>query len=131
MSRATPTASSALSSSAAPRWRANPETLFAALVPERRLCSPQCDRNRSWGAMGRISTVALLEPEQRARVDNLLRRFGYGRIDQALAELASAGIALSRSALHRYAQRLREDDRVPVFGKGPVVVMVIDQRTDE
>lgn len=81
--------------------------------------------------MSRISTVALLEPEQRARVDNLLRRFGYGRIDQALAELASAGIALSRSALHRYAQRLREDDRVPVFGKGPVVVMVIDQRTDE
>lgn len=80
--------------------------------------------------MGRNSSVVLLEPEQQARVDALLRRYRYVRIDQANGELAESGIVLSRSSLHRYAQRLRLMDRVPVIGKGPIVVMILDQRSD-
>jgi len=80
--------------------------------------------------MSRNSSVVLLEPEQQARVDALLRRYRYVRIDQANSELAETGILLSRSALHRYAQRLRSMDRVPVIGKGPIVVMILDQRSD-
>lgn len=53
------------------------------------------------------SAVALLPPDIRAALDQELIRRGFGQLDEIVAVFAEHGIALSRSAVGRYSQRLQ------------------------
>lgn len=79
--------------------------------------------------MGRVSLITRLPPEQQSRVDALLRRYQYGSIDLVNEELAEAGVAISRSALHRHAQRLRDADSLRANAPDSTVVVIMDLRT--
>lgn len=76
--------------------------------------------------MSRIRSIVLMTPAQQAHVDALLRRYGYGCFDQVKRELAADGILISRSALHRHAQRLRAADQADATGEGSTLVVITD-----
>ncbi len=83
--------------------------------------------------MGRSKTFIRLSHEDRAKVDNTLRRYCYVCIDTCVEELAAAGIKFSRSSLHRHAQLLKADDRagtVPIHGDGHTLVTITDLSTN-
>lgn len=75
--------------------------------------------------MGSISTPMKFPPEQLAFIEATIRQHHYARLDETLTTLKLAGIALSRSGLHRYAKRLERLDCVcPPQVKGTLVVIV-------
>lgn len=76
--------------------------------------------------MGRTSTIVKLPANQQNHVDALLRRHAYTCCDIVKEELAAAGIRLSRSALHRYSQRLKAADLRSPTGRRETVVIVLD-----
>ena len=79
--------------------------------------------------MGRSPFAVKYSPEQRSRIDGLLRRYQYSCLDLVLAELGSEGIQLSRSALGRHAQRLRSKDGLIFNSVESTVVLIVDLRT--
>lgn len=80
--------------------------------------------------MNRLNTVSKLPPEDQGKVDALLRRHHYAALDTVRHQLADRGINISRSALGRYALRLRAADTVPATGQGPTLIIIADLRGD-
>jgi hypothetical protein len=81
--------------------------------------------------MPRLSSIEKLTPEQQAQVDAIIRRHRYADLDGVKFELEELGIKTSRSAVHRYAQRLNESDSLNETGKGTTIVLVIDTLSDQ
>lgn len=80
--------------------------------------------------MNRLNTVSKLPPEGQGAVDALLRRHRYASLDAVRQQLADRGINISRSALGRYAQRLRAADTAPSTGHGQTLIIIADLRGD-
>lgn len=80
-------------------------------------------------AMGRTRMLDMMSPEQRSKVDSLLRRYKYGCIDRVIGVLSAEGIKISRSTLHRHAQQLRNDEQLIKAGAETTAVIVIDLRS--
>lgn len=79
--------------------------------------------------MSRIPAVLKLTPVQHATVDAVLRKWRFSDLDGMVAELAEAGITISRSALHRYAAKLRKSKSVPPAYAPASIVVVIDAQS--
>lgn len=86
-------------------------------------------RKRKDRSMGRSSKVIQMPPEHQARIDALLRRYQYTCIDLVIELLATDGISIARTTLHRYAKRLESMDGLTGNGPDSTVVVVIDLRT--
>lgn len=79
--------------------------------------------------MGRSPFAVKYSPEQRSRIDGLLRRYQYSCLDVVLAELELDGVHLSRSALGRHAKRLRSNDDLICDSVEATMVIIVDLRT--
>lgn len=81
--------------------------------------------------MPRLSSIEKLAPDLQAQVDAIIRRHRYADLEGVKFELDELGIKASRSAVHRYVQRLYERDSPEEMGQGTTIVVVIDTRSDE
>lgn len=81
--------------------------------------------------MNRLNTISKLPPADHGTVDALLRRHHYAALDSVRHQLADRGIKISRSALGRYALRLRAADTVPATGQGPTLIIIADLRGND
>lgn len=79
--------------------------------------------------MARTPSIVKLPPDQQCRIDALLRRYQYGCYDLIMTELSADGVPISRSALHRYGQRLKSLDSLQGNAPDSTVVIVVDLRT--
>lgn len=78
--------------------------------------------------MGRNSALDHLTPEQRTAVESCIRQHYYVRNSEVSKSLATQGIHLTRSTVHRIAMRLkaRDGDRLGSADNTVVVVMERD-----
>ncbi len=79
--------------------------------------------------MGRFSSVDSLPTEQFIAVQRCIRAHRYLHLDKMQAELSKAGIRISRSALHRYVHKQRENDALAACGDEGTVVTIIERES--
>jgi hypothetical protein len=73
----------------------------------------------------------LLEPAGRAILDNELRRRGYGALQCVCDEMADRGLQIGKSALGRYAKKLKQrDDASAELGVPPLTLHNPPARVD-
>ncbi|ENO97565.1 MAG: DUF3486 family protein [Thauera sp.] len=80
--------------------------------------------------MPRPRFFVMLPPDRQGQVDALIRRYGYVCINQVREELASIGVTVSRSALHRHAKRLQAADLQSPQRLAETVVIVLNASSD-
>lgn len=76
--------------------------------------------------MGRSHQITKLTPEQQAKVTGTIRRYQYEHLDLILGDLATAGIKIARSTLHRHVQKLKKSDLDTNAIAGSTLVITID-----
>lgn len=79
--------------------------------------------------MGRIEAVKYMVPEQMAMVDACIRKHYYSKFTEAAEALSKQGIEISRSALHRRAQKLRAIDAAHTATPHDTIVIVMERST--
>jgi len=78
--------------------------------------------------MPRISAVLKLSPRENDVVDRTIREHRYVGLDEIVADLEGQGIRISRTALWRYASRLKQSDSL-FFAENEDTVVVIMSRS--
>lgn len=79
--------------------------------------------------MGRHSTIRSLSPEMLMRAEALIREFDYIHLEQVLHIMRAEGINTSRSALNRYAMKLKQQDGLFAGSPDRTVVVLLDRIT--
>jgi hypothetical protein len=75
------------------------------------------------------SQVFYLPENQSSCVDATIRAHRYTGVERIRAELASAGVAIKKSALHRYMQKLKASDQLHHGTPDNTVVVIVDRAT--
>ena len=79
--------------------------------------------------MGRLSTIDLLPRPQKLFVESTIRTHRYHQIDCVQALIKEAGIVVSRSALHRYFQKLADRDARHRGNPDDLVIILVERST--
>lgn len=77
--------------------------------------------------MGRTATVKRLTPVAQQALDLAIRASSYIDLDKVLVKLHERGIVLSRSALYRYATKLRARDVMTAAPNEGTVVTIVER----
>lgn len=79
--------------------------------------------------MGAISIANKLTAEQNLMMDSCIRRYRFVNLQGIRDELNETGITISKSALHRYVQKLQRLDGLHQGTADDTVVVVIKRST--
>ncbi|WP_200225585.1 phage protein Gp27 family protein [Rubrivivax gelatinosus] len=77
--------------------------------------------------MSRKSSILYLSREDHVKVDACVRRHRFVNYSGMQAELRAAGIDVSRSALHRYVQKVQAGDAAPPVASAACVVVIVER----
>ena len=81
--------------------------------------------------MGRTSTVRRLAIEDQVVVDRCIRAHSYCSLDAIVEDLAEQGIHLSRSSVHRHAQKLQIADGLFALPSEGTIITIVERGSGE
>ncbi|MHB8949327.1 MAG: hypothetical protein ACYC4S_09705 [Rhodoferax sp.] len=79
--------------------------------------------------MGRISKIKMLSLDDYSRVNEVIRVHHYAQLDVMVDALNASGIHITRSALHRYTQKLQQLDGQKCQDENVTVVVIMTRAT--